>query len=609
MADKKQNDQYASKLGDNIPLGRVGPIRGTVPIQRAADSKQTVFRIWGYLAKHRAGLIVTISMVILAALLTLTAPYLLGIAIDHYIMVSVYDGFARVCLLLLVVYAGSALLSWLQGYIMVGLSQRIVLQLRTDIFAQLQKAPLRFFDTRAHGDLMSRATNDIDQISTVMNHSVTQLVSSFVMITGALIFMFFLNIQLAIISLCMIPIVTIITRKIADFTRRYFREQQTMLGELNGFIEETLSGQKIVNLFSQESRKKAEFHVMNQRLREASIHAQVSSGVLPPVMNAMNNISFAIIAAIGGWMALHSMTSVGIVVSFLHYSKQFSRPVNELANQFNLLQSAVAGAERVFEMIDTPAEYDQEMTEEGELATKVKGDIVFENVSFSYQDRKSVLKGISFEAKSGETVAFVGPTGAGKTTIINVLTRFYEIDSGKITLDGVDIRTLEKQILRKQIGLVLQDVYLFYGTIRENIRYGKLDASDEDVIKAAKMANADSFIQRLPNGYDTVLMAEGANLSQGQRQLLNIARVMLADLPILILDEATSSIDTRTEMHIQRALEALKTGRTCLIIAHRLNTIREADRILVIDDGRIIEKGSHQQLIDNRGMYYAMYTT
>jgi len=404
-----------------------------------------------------------------------------------------------------------------------------------------------------------------------------------------------------------IPLVMLFTKFVAGWTRQYFSKQQQHLGELNGFIEETISGQKVVKVYRREQAALERFGEINRTLTEASIRAQIFSGTVGPAMNMLNNMSFALMAAFGGWMALKGWTSVGVVVAFLQYSKQFQRPLNDLANQFNLVQSAIAGAERVFETIDTESEYERHAGQR--QLDEVRGEVVFEDVSFSYQKGNPILKHVSLKASPGQMIALVGPTGAGKTTIINLLTRFYEIDSGRITIDGIDIREIDKDSLRSRIGFVLQDAYLFSATIRENIRFGRLDATDEEVEEAAKLANAHGFIRKLPQGYDTMLTAGGANLSQGQRQLLTIARAVLADPAILILDEATSSIDTRTEMHIQTAMRKLMRGRTSFVIAHRLGTIREADQILVINHGSIIERGTHDELLRQKGFYHDLYNS
>ncbi|MFH5186856.1 ABC transporter ATP-binding protein [Paenibacillus sp. TAB 01] len=581
--------------------------RGMAPKARAKNTSLTLRRIWGYLGRQRASLVYVLILTAISSLLSLAGPYLIGTAIDKYIIPKDYNGLVWLSCSLVAVYLLGALMTWYQSYVMIGVSQRTVRELRKDLFARLQLLPLPFFDGKTHGELMSRTTNDIENVSNTLNQSVTQLLSSVLTFVGALVLMLMLDVWMTVVSLITIPLVMFLTGQIAKRTRKYFTAQQQQLGELNGFIQETVSGQKVVKVFRREAKAAEEFDVINRKLNEVGIKAQIFSGTVGPAMNVINNINFAVIAAVGGWLAFNGLTSIGIIVSFLNYSKQFGRPINELANQFNVIQSAVAGAERVFEILDTASEYEE--NKGLKALTQVKGEVRLRDVTFSYKQGVPVLKNVTLTAKPGETIALVGPTGAGKTTIVNLLTRFYEIDSGEITVDGENVRELEKNSLRSQLGIVLQDAYLFSDTIRENIRYGRLDATDAEIEAAARLANADAFIRRLPEDYGTQLSAEGANLSQGQRQLITIARAILADPAILILDEATSSVDTRTEMHIQEAMNVLMKGRTSFVIAHRLSTIREADQILVIDGGEIIERGTHEELLAEQGFYYRLYTS
>lgn len=587
--------------------GHPGMRPGAGPVVRPPNTSATLKRIWSYLNKQKGGLILVYAATVLSAVIALLGPYLIGRAVDDYIIPMNVHGLIQICLLILGVQLLGSAVTWIQIYVMTGVSQRTVLEIRRDLFAKYQELPVQYFDTHNNGELMSRATNDIENISNSLNQSVTQLLNSLLTLAGSLIMMLILNVPLTVATMISVPLVYLATRQITRITRKYFKDQQQHLGELNGFIEETVSGQKVVKQYRREQVEIARFHGLAEQLNKVGIKAQIVSGLVGPVMNLINNLTFALIAAVGGWMAFHSMTSVGVIVSFLNYSKQFGRPVSELANQYNLIQSAIAGAERVFEVLDLKSEY-----ETGAKAQKLpvsKGKVVFDNVSFGYKEDAPILSGVSFTAEPGQKVALVGPTGAGKTTIVNLLTRFYDMNEGTIRIDGTDIRELDKNSLRSRIGMVLQDAHVFSGSIRDNIRFGRLEAVDEEVEAAAQMANADSFISRLPQGYDTMLSQEGGNLSQGQRQLLTIARAVLADPAILILDEATSSVDTRTEMHIQEAMKKLMEGRTSLVIAHRLSTILDADLILVLRNGEIAERGTHHELLQKKGFYYELYNS
>ncbi|MFD5017310.1 ABC transporter ATP-binding protein [Paenibacillus sp. NPDC058367] len=593
-------------FGPGIGTGS-GPGRGgAVPIVRAKNQASTLKRIWTYLNRQRFGLIIVYVFTVLNALLSLIGPYLIGKAIDTAVIPHNYQGLIRFCILLIGIYGLGSVVAWVQAYVMTSVSQNTVFELRRDLFSKYQQLPIKFFDTRANGELMSRATNDIESVSSTLNQSVTQLLNSLITLSGSLVIMLMLNVPLTVVSLITIPLVLLASRKIIGLSRTYFRNQQRHLGELGGFIEETISGQKVVKQYSREESEVKRFRKISGELNKVSIKAQIVSGLVGPVMNMINNLGFAIIAGVGGWMAFHNMATVGIIVSFLTYSKQFGRPISDLANQYNLIQSAIAGAERVFEVLEMPSEYGDE---ESEDLPRLTGEVVFQDVSFAYNADSPILSGVTFEAKPGEKIALVGPTGAGKTTIVNLLIRFYDLNGGSIRIDGRDIRELDKNALRSQLGMVLQDAHVFSGTIRENIRFGRLDATDQEIEQAAQLANADAFIKRLPHGYETLLNAEGSNLSHGQRQLLTIARAILADPAILILDEATSSVDTRTEMHIQQAMKNLMKGRTSFVIAHRLSTIQDANRILVIQGGGIAEQGSHEELLAMQGAYYELYNT
>jgi len=604
MVNDKTDRQHGKSAGGVAGGHRHGAF---APVAKAKDAKGTLKRLWTYMRRKRAVLILVFCLVALSTVFTLIGPMLIGWAIDYYIVPQDFKGLAGICLIMLAVFGLGSLSTWLQNHFMVGAAQDIVKEIRKDLFDKLQQLPLKFFDTSARGDLMSRLTNDVDNISQVLNMSTTQIFSSLVTVVGTLVMMIILSPILTLFTVLIIPIMLLATGKIAKRTRKNFMEQQQRLGDLNGFVEEDITGMRVVKVFGHEQESLKEFTRRNNLLSEVSIRAQIFSGIVFPLMNALNNVGFAIVAGIGGYLAVKGVISVGIIASFIAYSKQFTRPLNELANQFNMVQSGLAGAERVFEIMDQVPEPEDEP---GAVELKyVAGAVKFKDVYFSYKEGVPVLKNINFDVKPGQTIALVGPTGAGKTTVINLLTRFYDIGSGAITIDGVDIRNIKRKSLRSNLGIVLQDTYLFSESVRDNIRYGRLDATDDEVERAARLANAHHFIKRLPKGYDTVLTDEGSNLSQGQRQLLSIARTILADPAILILDEATSNVDTRTEVHIQEAMLQLMKGRTSFVIAHRLSTIRNADVILVISGGEIIERGSHKELLAQRGFYYNLYTS
>ncbi len=575
-------------------------------VERAKDTRGTIRRIWGYLQQQRTALLLTAALVTGSTLLNLLGPYLLSRAIDRYIGSGDLPGLARLCLLMLGVYASSSLLTWLQSFVMAGAAGRTVRDIRADLFARTQTLPLRFFDRRAHGDLMSRLTNDVENINLVLTDSATQLVSGVLGMIGVAAVMFWLNPTLALVSIATISVLTLtLTRWIASRTRDGFRAQQAALGSLNGLIEETISGQLVVKAYGREGATIAQFDSANAEVRVAATRAQTLAGYMGPLLNMTGNIGLAIVAGTGGWLAVRGLATVGTIAAFITYTRQFSRPLTDIATLYNTIQSAVAGAERVFAIIDEEPEIDAP-TSTADPA-RLAGLVVFDRVSFGYDPGVPVLRDVSLTAQPGQLIALIGPTGAGKTTVVNLLTRFYEIDSGQITIDGRDLRTIPKDELRRQLGIVLQDTYLFSGTVADNIRYGRLDATDEEVIAAATLANADGFIRRLPRGYATPLSERASNLSQGQRQLLAIARAVLADPAILILDEATSSVDTRTERQIQEAMLRLMAGRTSFVIAHRLSTIRDADQILVVHGGTIIERGTHDDLLAQNGFYATLY--
>lgn len=600
----------------NRPGGPGGPGQGRgpggfnrmAPVVKPKNFRATIGRLWKYFGKERYLLSFIFVLVFISAAIGLSVPYLIGKAIDAMSPGKGNVNFSAlqiVVIALVSAYITDVFISFLQGWLMAGVSQRIVKNLRKTLFAKLQKLPISFFDLKTHGEIMSRLSNDVDNVSSTVSQSTTQLMSNAITITGAFIMMLKLSPLLTLASIITIPMVFGLTKTIAKRTKVYFKDQQVNLGRLNGHIEETISGIHVVKAFNHEEKVIEDFEKLNTTLCQVGIKAMVWSGFMMPIMNVINNIGFAAVAGVGGVLAVNNMITVGIIASFLSYSRQFARPLNEVANIFNTLQSAVAGAERVFEILDENEE--PEDAPEARVLENPKGEVVFENVTFGYRPEVPVLKNVSFTAKAGTNTALVGPTGAGKTTIVSLLTRFYDVTEGRILIDGYDIREYTRDSLRKCFGIVLQDTYLFSGTIKENIKYGKLDATDEEMERAAAMANADVFIKRLPKGYDTMLSESGSNLSQGQRQLLAIARAILANTAILILDEATSSVDTRTELHIQEAMLKLMEGRTSFIIAHRLSTIRDADTIMVIDKGGIMEKGNHESLVKSGGVYHDMY--
>ncbi|HEY4601940.1 MAG TPA: ABC transporter ATP-binding protein [Cerasibacillus sp.] len=573
--------------------------------KRAKDTSGTIKRIWAYIAAEKVKLTFVILMVLLSTVLGLLGPYLIGQAIDLYIVTEAHDGLRALLVWLVFIFLGHSLSIFLQNFWMVGIAQKIVYQLRKEIFHQFHRLPIAYFDKRQHGELMSRVTNDIDNINNTLNQSVIQIFSSVLTLVGTIVVMLSLSPILTVVTMTIIPLMIIAMRWITKRTGPLYKLQQEDLGQLNGFVEESVSGQHVIKTYSQEERVIQEFKENNARLQMSGFWALTIAGFIPKVMNMLNYLSFSLIALVGGILYIYDFgVTVGVIVIFTEYARQFTRPLNELSNQFNILLSAVAGAERVFSVLDETGEESDE--QEAKVLKTVNGHVAFEHVNFGYEDER-ILKDISFEAQPGESVAFVGHTGAGKTTIINLIARFYNYNEGKITIDGHELNKVTRESLRSHMGFVLQDSFLFHNTIRENIRYGRLSASDDEVIQAAKEANAHDFITQLPNGYDTLIDQAGSRISQGQKQLLAIARAFIAKPRILILDEATSNIDTMTELKIQQALERLMKGRTSFIIAHRLNTIQKADRIILLEQGEIKEQGNHKELLELKGKYYALY--
>ncbi|WP_370832032.1 ABC transporter ATP-binding protein [Clostridium sp.] len=575
--------------------------------EKIKDIKGTMKRLLGYLIEKKFNIFIVFVLFFITTLISILGTRLNGYTIDNFIETGDMNGLGFICIVLVLMYLVNIFSTYYQNMVMLKIAQRVSATMRKDLFTALQKLPLKYFDSNSSGDLMSRLTNDVDNINTTLSQSVTQLFSGIINIIGMFIAMILLSPILTLIGMITIPLTFMTTKTLAKKTQRFFVKQQRELGILNGYIEEMVSGQKVVLLFSEEEKVKLEFSEINERLTKSAIFAQGVSSFMGPINNFINNISYLIISVVGGYLILKgSEITVGIVFSFLLYMRNFTRPINEIMNLFNTIQSALAGAERVFEVIDEEKENDKvDAIDIG----NIEGHVELKDVTFSYTNGKEILKNVSLEAKKGEVIAIVGPTGAGKTTIVNLLTKFYNIDSGKILIDGKNIDEITRESLRKMVAMVPQDTYLFSETVSENIRYGRLEASDEEVIEAAKMADAHHFIKQLPQGYDTVLADNGGNLSQGQRQLLAIARAILSNASILILDEATSSIDTRTEVLIQNAMLKLMEGKTTFVIAHRLSTIKNADKILALKDGEIIESGTHDELLAKEGFYANLYNS
>ena len=607
---KKRNEATKdySKEMNKTQGGHRGPGRGMYLGGKAKDTKGTALRIWNYLGSYKIGLIVVIIGVILTSALGAMIPWLFAKALDDYIWVFDYEGAAYIAILLIFIALFTSFVRFVSRYTMAVISQRTVKKIRKDAFDKLQNLSVNYYDTNQAGDIVSRITNDVDLISNSLSTFTIEMFGSIVTLIVSLFMMFWVNWALALIVILFVPLMIFFTMKVSKVTRKGFVAQQKHLGSLNSIIEESISGLKVIKLYGQENDIIDEFELKNNQLKKAGFKAQVWAGIIMPVINFMNNFIYLIIVSIGGWIAIAGKVAitVGDISAITMYARQFIQPIANLAQLFNSLQQGLAGAERVFSLIDEDDEY----IGDGDVeVSKFNGCVQFSDVTFGYEKDKVVLKNITFEAPAGETVAIVGPTGSGKTTIINLLNRFYDIDSGTIEIDNININNYKKDDLRKNIGVVLQDTSLFSGTVYENIVYGDLSASKEKVIAAAIMANAYDFIMKLPHGMDSEVYEGGQNFSQGERQLISIARTILSDPDILILDEATSNVDTRTEFKIQESMKKLMSGRTSFVIAHRLQTIRTAHKIIVIKDGELIESGTHQELLDHKGFYYDLYTT
>lgn len=604
--------RYGNRIAE-APKKKHGPGPGPGPRGggKPKNSAETVRRLMSYLEKDRYWMGIAFLCVILSTGTNLAGSYLLRPIINSVAQPAggISGGAAallRGVALMAAVYACSVAANYAQSRIMLTIAQNALQRIREELFTKMQKLPLRFYDTNSNGDLMSRFTNDVDTIGNMLSSTLVQLFSGILSIIGTLLLMIYTNVWLTVITLAMIPLMMKAGGFVAGRSQKYFSAQQSALGALNGYIEETIQGQKVIKVFCHEEIAQEEFEYLNQDLREKQIRAQFFGGIMGPVMGNLSQVNYALTACIGGLLCIFRNFDVGGLTVFLNFSRQFSRPINEISMQVSNVFSALAGAERVFAVMDTEPEAEDDA--DAVSIEPIRGDVVLDHVTFGYTPEKVILKDISLYAKPGQKIAFVGSTGAGKTTITNLINRFYDIQNGTITIDGVDVRHMKREELRRNIAMVLQDTHLFTGTVMENIRYGRLDATDEEVIQAAKTVSAHSFILRLPKGYDTMLEGDGANLSQGQRQLLNIARAAVSKAPILILDEATSSVDTRTEKHIEHGMDRLMRDRTTLVIAHRLSTVRNANAIMVLENGKIIERGDHEDLLRQKGRYYQLYT-
>lgn len=608
------------------------------------NTGKTIKRILEYLRPYKLQLILVMLLVIVSSAASIAGTYFLKPLFNIYIIPLIgkqnpdLSNFLEVIGLMAVIYAVGAAAAYGYNRLMLNISAGTLYRIRTDMFRHMQSLPLKYFDTHTHGELMSRFTNDVDTLRNMLSQSFVHLFSSGITVIGVFIAMLILSPVLTVVVVGMLFLMIFVIKKLGAQSGKYFREQQLAIGKVNGYIEEMIEGQKVVKVFNHENKSKEEFDKLNEQLFEASKGAHSFSGMLRPIMGNLSYIHYSITAIVGAILAITTGLDLGSLASFLQYTRSFSQPVTQMSEQFNTILMALAGAERIFNLLDERPEIDDgtvtlvnaEFDSSGKLKetnrrtgiwawkipnrnksatyTQLKGDIRFSNIVFGYEENKTVLKGITLYAKPGQKIAFVGSTGAGKTTITNLINRFYDVPEGEILYDGINIKNIKKADLRRSLSMVLQDTHLFSGTVMDNIRYGRLDATDEEVIEAAKLANADSFIRHLPEGYNTMITADGMNLSQGQRQLLAIARAAVANPPVLILDEATSSVDTRTESLIEKGMDQLMEGRTVFVIAHRLSTVRNANAIMVIENGEIIERGDHDDLIEQRGKYYQLYT-
>ncbi len=586
--------------------GGFGPGKGKRSVEKAKDTKGTIKRLWKYIEQNKVRLIIVFILVIISSAASILSTSILKPIIDDYIIPKDWNGLLIMIGVMIALAIINSLITLIQNRIMVKMAQITVRELRKDVFNKLVKLPIKFYDTHSHGELMSRITNDLQNVTDVLSGSIVDIFSGIITFVGVTIAMLVVSPALTVLNLLAIPVIVFITSKVSKINRKQFMAQQEELGKINGFIEERISGQYVVKAFEMEEKSVNEFVEINDSYRKVGIKAEAFAGLVMPLARNLNGITYAITVIIAGILGVRGKISIGDFTTFTKFARHFGQPINQIANQFSSIQLGLASAERCFEIIDEKEEMEDDSNKV--KLDKVDGNVKLDGVYFSYEEGKPILKNINIDAKKGEVIALVGPTGAGKTTIVNLLTRFYDVNKGKITIDGNDIKDIDRKSLREAIGMVLQDTVLFAESVKDNILYGKLDATDEEVKLAAQRANADEFINHLHDGYDTKLNEDGSNLSIGQKQLLNIARVFINQPKILILDEATSNVDTRTEVKIQQAMLELMKGRTSFVIAHRLSTIRNADKIIVIDNGEAVESGTHKELMEKEGRYYRLYT-
>ncbi|WHY64574.1 ABC transporter ATP-binding protein [Neobacillus sp. SuZ13] len=620
---KDSNQNHTQETGARKPGpgpgGGFGPMGMGMPVQKAKNFKGTLNRLISYLKPYKLQLLAVLITAIISTFFAIVSPKILGKATTKLfegLMMKFrgipgakidFDYIGQIIILLIGLYILSAIFAYIQQYIMAGVAQKTVYHLRKEVEGKLNRLPLKYFDSRTHGEILSRAVNDVDNISTTLQQSLTQLITSVVTIIGVIIMMLSISPLMTLIVILTLPLSGVAIAKIAKKSQQYFKGQQKSLGQLNGHVEEMYTGHKVVKVFGHEQKSIETFEGINETLYQSAWKAQFVSGLIMPLMGFINNIGYVLVSVVGGILVTKKAIEIGDIQAFIQYARQFSQPIAQTASIANVIQSTIASAERVFEILDEAEEVPEAV--DAKVIISPRGEVTFEHVSFGYEENELLIKDMEIEVKPGQTVAIVGPTGAGKTTLINLLMRFYEINSGSILIDGVDSRELKREHLRSLFGMVLQDTWLFNSTIFDNIAYGKEGASKEEVVAAARAATADHFIRTLPDGYDTILNEEASNISQGQKQLLTIARAILANPAILILDEATSSVDTRTEVQIQKAMNHLMKGRTSFVIAHRLSTIRDADLILVMNNGSVIEKGTHVELLEQNGFYADLYNS